>query len=228
MTGVFSGLPARAEWTWLPESKNMNFTKQWYADLYGGGALSERTTVDVSQQSPTAASASLPLDIGGSSVFGARFGGWAGFAGLAADVSYFKRSASNGTFDVIPISALLLFRVPLIVSQDYPNGRLQPYGGGGISFVVVNASIPSPAPGIEAANELRGALGFNVLGGVAWHFTKHLGLFSEYRVTSVNFEFKHRQCFQASCPWPGDATVTGETKVSLVTQQVLLGLRITF
>ena len=156
MTGLFSGSPAcAAEWTWFPEWNNMQLTKQWYADLYGGGALSEHTTVDVNQQFPTVASVSLPLDIGGSSVVGGRFGRWAGLVGLAADVSYFSRKASNGTFDLIPISALLLFRVPLIVSQDYPNGRLQPYAGGGVSFVVVDASIPSPAPGIEAPADTR-------------------------------------------------------------------------
>ena len=140
LVGQLTSIPAHAE---------------WFGDIYGGIAFSERTTADFSNNL-TGASASIPLDIGGSGLVGARGGRWFGPFGVAGDVSYFKRKASNGTFDVIPISALLLLRAPLNVSEDYPDGRVQPYAGGGLSFVIVNATLPSPAPGIEAVNKLRG------------------------------------------------------------------------
>ena len=200
---------------------------EWFGDLYGGIAFSERTTADFSNNL-TGTFASVPFDIGGSAVVGARGGRWWGPFGLAADVSYFKRKASNGTIDVIPISALVLLRAPLYKSEDHPDGRLQPYAGGGLSFVVGNASMPSVAPGIEAVDKFRADFGFDVRAGVAWRFTKRVGLFSEYRFTAVNFGFTDRKCLQASCPSKIATDITAETKVSMVTHQILFGLRYTF
>jgi opacity protein-like surface antigen len=125
---------------------------------------------------------------------------------------------------VVPISALLMLRSPFLKSDEFPKGQLQPYVGIGPSFFVANGSLDSPSPGIDAVHQGRTDFGFDVRAGLAWQINKNFAIFSEYRFTDVNLRFLHRECFAVSCG-PLDTDIVSETRVSLVTHHVLVGVR---
>lgn len=199
---------------------------EWFGDLYGGAAFPERTTAYFDQRYPAPATGSVSLNMGTTPTFGARVGKWIDPTpfGLAVDVSYFQRKASAGKIDIVPISALFMVRLPLYRSEEFPHGQLQPYVGIGPSFFVANGSIASSGPGIDPVNRSRTDFGFDVRAGVAWQLKKHLALFSEYRFSDVNLRFLDRRCRAESCA-PLQTDVVSETKVSLGTHHILVGVR---
>jgi opacity protein-like surface antigen len=82
--------------------------------------------------------------------------------------------------DVIPMSILVMYRVPLLTSAEYPKGQVRPYAGIGPSFVVANASTDF-SPTVPPADATSKTVGLDVRAGLDWLFTPHLSLFAEYR-----------------------------------------------
>jgi opacity protein-like surface antigen len=199
---------------------------EWFGDLYGGVAFPETTTATFDQRLPTPANATTTLSIGASPTAGIRVGKWLDipYVGFALDVSYFQRRVQGARIDVVPISALLMLRSPLLTSEEFPKGQLQPYVAIGPSLFAANGSIDSPAPGIDAVNEGRTDFGFDVRAGVAWQINKYVAMFSEYRFTDVSLRFLHRECFKASCG-PLETDIVSETRVPLATHHLLMGVR---
>ena len=107
--------------------------------------------------------------------------------GGAVDVSYFQADGDNVDITVIPSSLLVMLRWPLLTSDEFPKGRLQPYMGVGPSFFYLESTADF-TPTIS--RKLRDAaldVGLDVRSGLAWQFHKHFALFTEYR-----FSYLHR------------------------------------
>lgn len=199
---------------------------EWFGDLYGGAAFPEGTTARFDQRYPTAAAAKVNLNMGTAPTFGGRVGRWSDtpLVGIALDVSYFQRKAATAKIDVVPISVLFMLRLPFYRSDDFPKGQLQPYVGIGPSLFVASGTIESPGSGIDAVNQGRTDFGFDVRAGVSWQVNKYLAVFSEYRFTDVNLRFLDRRCLAASCT-PLGTDIISETKVSLATHHLMVGIR---
>src|SRR5262245_14218405 len=121
---------------------------------------------------------------------GFRVGYWfegAPWLGLSVDASYFT---PDSDVSVIPVSALLMLRIPLFRSGSFPYGRLQPYVAGGPALFVstFNGDLGEDLGG--KASDTSIDLGLDVRGGVTFLFTKQFGIFAEYRVTQVSPEWK--------------------------------------
>jgi opacity protein-like surface antigen len=101
---------------------------------------------------------------------------------LAGDVSFFAphQSGSGGVdIYVLPFTPLLMARLPLLTSDELPNGRLQPYaaiGPGIFTTVVYEDSTDYTAAGVDVGLDVRAGLNVQIL--------KWLGVFAEYRYTS--------------------------------------------
>ncbi|MGQ0666557.1 MAG: outer membrane protein [Nitrospiraceae bacterium] len=161
-----------------------------FVSLYGGAAMPQpatvTTTVDQSSglfSSGRQFTGSRQADFSSSFTVGGRIGYWidrAPWFGIAFDLSYFPAHASVAQIDVIPFSFLVMSRVPLLTSEQFPKGRVRPYAGVGPSFVLANASTDF-SPAVPPVDETSKSVGLDVRAGLDWLFTPHLSLFAEYR-----------------------------------------------
>ena len=130
-----------------------------FSDLYLGVAITTdaKLTVDGVLQEESllcgAECSSTKSPVGGIRVgwFSGRFP-WLGVAG---DFSVFIQSwglQSPYEVNAIPISALLMFRAPLVRTPEHPNGRAQPYLAIGPSLVLSTAKL---AEGLAALGTAR-------------------------------------------------------------------------
>lgn len=111
-------------------------------------------------------------------LIGARIGGWfvsneRSAWGFAGDISYFSMQ-SGPLKDVFPVSALMLYRFPLMISEDFPNGQLQPYIGVGFALVFADAW----SHGTDAQAQGPGG---SFHAGWTWKLNQSTGFFVEYR-----------------------------------------------
>lgn len=164
-----------------------------FIDVYTGGAFTEDDSVSTSGLLGTGRRS---IDFDDSALLGIRGGLWGGgrlpFLGVAFDISGFAPDLDDpGSADlaVIPHSLLILFRVPLLTSDEFPNGQIHPYAGVGPSLVVSRLDLDSGST-LAGALGLGGGiddteadLGIDVRGGLDVMLTPHFGLFGEYRYT---------------------------------------------
>jgi hypothetical protein len=160
-----------------------------FLSLYGGAAMPQPTTVTTTVEQPFGFfssrhfSGSRQVDFSSSFTVGGRGGYWFNQVpglGLAFDVSYFPLRASAVQIDVIPMSILVMYRVPLLTSAEYPNGQVHPYAGIGPSFVFAHASTDF-SPTVPSADATSKTVGLDVRAGLDWLLTPELSLFAEYR-----------------------------------------------
>jgi hypothetical protein len=162
-----------------------------FLDLYGGGAFPEDDNGVISMPGFSSAP---ETEFESSGVVGGRAGLWGPedfpFVGGALDVSWFSPDGEDGTdpadFDVIPISLLLMGRVPLLKSDEHPRGLLQPYAGVGPSLVVSTLEIPLPGNDFD---DTEVDAGVDLRAGIAVIPIDPFGLFLEYRF--MHFEPKY-------------------------------------
>jgi len=163
-----------------------------FIDLYTGGAFTENDRASTPGALGLSTRRSLSFDDSG--LLGIRGGAWGSgrlpFVGGAIDISGFSPdfdlpSGRDADLVVIPHSLLLLFRIPLLTSDEFPTGQLHPYAGVGPSLIVSAIDLDGPG-GIE---DVQADLGLDVRGGLDVILTRHFGLFAEYRFTHFSPSF---------------------------------------
>jgi len=168
-----------------------------FCDLYVGGSFS--TDEDLIISTPLG-KVSQKASFGNSVTAGYRLGYWLEsqeWAGIALEASLFQQSFDNGKLEVFPVSALLMFRIPLLKSRACPKGELLPYAGIGpglffshIEYRIENSAIPafSKISGTYSDNSID--VGLDVRIGIAKPLPRNIALFSEYRYTRINPNFE--------------------------------------
>ena len=130
------------------------------------------------------------VDFDSSFTVGGRLGRWSEsypWFGGAIDVSFFQADRDSVDILVVPLSFLLMLRWPLLVSNDFPTGRLQPYTGVGPSvfFANMEADLRRPVPFrlVRQVESFGRGVGFDSRVGLAWQVHPRVALFGEYRFT---------------------------------------------
>jgi hypothetical protein len=204
-----------------------------FIDVYAGGAFTSdvRSHViippqffDPAGESPPTGPANLVIrktsvdtNFEDSITYGVRAGYWFGkWVGLALDVFTFEPNLDGQDFTqdadvrVTPISALFMLRWPLLVSEEYPLGRLHPYIGGGpslfltkfngdanlavLDFPITEVEVEDPPDSstfvlhtnIEPAGKFSSKNvdpGLELLVGLDFQILPFVGVFGEYRYT---------------------------------------------
>lgn len=173
-----------------------NARAEWAFDAYLGPNFPEQQDTGRGQKS----------DFDGNITTGARLGYYVplvrhldlglllDISGVFQDIDGFKRqgTAQDGTtivvdagdidFNYVPISPLVLLRVPLGYTTEFVHGRYQLYGGGGPSLVwsEVNGGI---------IDDQSLDPGFDVRGGFNFMIVPFWGVFVEYRYTYFEPDF---------------------------------------
>jgi opacity protein-like surface antigen len=161
-----------------------------FADIGVGAAITD--DANVTEQSAKGVVAKRS-DFGTSFAVATRIGYWfegAPLLGVAASVSYYQTdvdlpSVSRANLTVIPLSLLAMARWPVLVSDEFPNGRLQPYVGVGPGLFITDVSP-------QGFSDTSHDIGLDVRAGGTWLLTSHVGWFVEYRYTHVSPSFMDR------------------------------------
>jgi Outer membrane protein beta-barrel domain len=158
---------------------------EWFLDLYGGAAFTQDADIKINNN--TTLNAKLKFDT--EATGGGRLGYWltgvgVPWLGFALDASYYAPATSaadvEARLEVVPISALVLLRLPLLADPEVPTGRLQLYVGGGPSLVATRVKVDAPGLG-ERFSETVAELGADIRAGITFMLTRTFGVFAEGR-----------------------------------------------
>jgi len=165
---------------------------EWLMDLYLGAAITDDSEVKVDRYfSRESASERTSYDT--SFTFGGRIGYWLDifhYLGFAADLSYFKADSEKVDFSIVPFSILVMLRWPLLISDDYPHGKIQPYLGGGPSIIYYDMTVDFRPTVSEKVSEWSFENGWDFRAGLLWQFHRNFGIFGEYRYTHYKIRYK--------------------------------------
>ena len=212
-------------------------------ELYGGGAFTNGANVtDTSSLGIAVTLQNVKFDTSGT--VGGRLGYWfdevgsLGAFGVGLDVFHFRANVDQqtvpltvlqfaGTTTVQPINLsivgigfdLLRFRLHLDKSDEFKNGRVQPYFSVGPALFLTNIS---DTINFTPANQSKSntALGVKVGAGLNFHVTQALSLFGEYRFT----HFTAEGTFQDTAPPASQETL----KTDLNTHHLVGGISFHF
>jgi opacity protein-like surface antigen len=165
---------------------------EWFTDLYLGAAITDDSEVKVEGFFPKE-SASERTNYDTSFAFGGRMGYWLNFfhyIGFAGDLSYFQADSEKVDFSIVPFSILFMLRWPLLISDDYPHGKIQPYLGGGPSIIYYDMTVDFRPTVSEKVSEWSFENGWDFRAGLLWQFHRNFGIFGEYRYTHYKIHYK--------------------------------------
>jgi len=162
---------------------------EWFADFYSGAVFWVDPTihVDVGNGAISGNRGRSVADF----TIGGRFGYWlrpVPWLGFALDTSYYQLHADakspsapiqEAKLQIVPITPLVMARLPLLESSEYPTGRLQPYLGAGPGIFWHRRKFDLQSG--DRTDDDTVDVGADVRAGVAWSFTPHWGIFAEYR-----------------------------------------------
>jgi len=116
--------------------------------------------------------------------------------GLAIDASYFSADpdldwdfVNDADLWFIPISPLVMGRIPILRDSDFPMGMFQLYGGAGPGFFYSKAEVK--VDGDEHSDDSFD-IGLDTRLGLAWMFDRNFALQLEFRYTYVEPEYSDR------------------------------------
>ena len=174
---------------------------EWFLDLYGGIGRTHGTQIEAIDFSivPTQGG-TVDADFGNSSTLGIRTGFWIGEVdalGFAGDVGTIHAEGDSTVIDVVVASAFMLYRWRLLRTQVRPEGNVQPYIGGGVSWVYVDVDVEVGSPfGTVGDSSLE--TGWDLLGGVNWGITRRNGMFFEYRYSHIGLDLEQTGFFSGN------------------------------
>ena len=146
------------------------------------------------------------FDVDDSFVLGYRLGYWLEslpWLGLSVDISYFRPNVEfdlfcegsgpcnniqpvivreSGEFDIVPISPLLMLRIPLAADENFPKGKFQPY-------LAVGPSIFLSWWDFNNFDDSDAQIGLDARAGIAAMVAYNIAVFAEYRYTDAEFTF---------------------------------------
>lgn len=193
---------------------------EWFADLWAGASRTQSEDITLTISSLDFEETDK-VDYSDTFTVGLRVGYWfdsASWLGLALDVSYFR---PDPDVTVVPVSALVMLRLPLFTSEEFPRGRLQPYVAGGPGFFASKFAGDLGSDLGGRASDTSYDLGLDLRGGLTFLFTQDFGIFLEYRMTRVSPEWNIRVL-------DGDVDRDATVKTDLNTHHVIGGVSFRF
>jgi len=161
---------------------------QWQVDAYLGAPFFRGEDIRVHGDDGSAVQLFGDIDDSGEVAGGTRVGYWWSLdapldLGLAVDASGVFGELGNADHNFVPVTALIMARLRLVASEEFPGGRLQPYVGAGPSVVWSELDLGLFEDSqVDIGADVRGGVRFGLIGG--------LGIFGEYRYTYFAPEYE--------------------------------------
>lgn len=200
---------------------------EMFLDLYAGRARTDDARISI--QGPVQLSEEVDFDH--STMYGLRFGGYMDSLkplGLALDISHFEAATGPPDIaldiDLVPVSVLLMIRVPLLTDEDFPGGHVQPYIAAGPSAAFYELEIDLGPPVNERISDWDVDGGWDFRAGLAVPLAPNLALFGEYRRTRYEIDFEETEIF----PVLLIPVVTATVDTTLETETFLAGVSLRF
>jgi opacity protein-like surface antigen len=87
----------------------------------------------------------------------------------------------------LPITPLVMLRLPLLESSQHPNGRLQLYTGAGPGIFILDTTVRFRS-GAGEVSKSGATIGADFRAGIAYEFLPSWAVFAEYRFTYYSVE----------------------------------------
>ncbi len=220
----------------------LEVSAEYYADVYTGAVFTKKTDLTVASSLGSTATYHN-LQVNNSWTAGGRAGYWLeglDWLGFGLDVFFFHVKAPNQMVQVTGLGAtsstlapadwslpvmgigfdVLRLRAPLLRSEEFTHGRLQPYLSAGPALFVTWAETPWNIVQPKGQHDTDVALGAKAEGGVTFLVTKTVGLFTEYRFT----HFTSKLSYQNTTSAPASETY----KTTWDSHQVIGGISFRF
>lgn len=202
-----------------------NVNAEKFLDIYGGTNSTEDTTVYLAEglRWEPRDEYAMDFDFDSDITLGFRLGFWLENSpniGLAFDVSYFKADAENAEFTIIPLSFLLMARMPFLSSEEFPNGRMLPYLAIGPSVMNYDFEVDLSSVDGRKVDGESVDFGLDLRGGLLWKVTDKIAIFTEYRYTHLNVDYDSDDEYFYT--WPPAHKAEVETDID--THHVLVGM----
>lgn len=169
-----------------------------FIDIYAGNAKTDTGKADATGIVP---GLGFSGDVAYDSSFtaGGRVGGWMGkYFGVGLDIFHFSSNQRNSSLEQsnLALALDLMGRLPFLVNDGMPNGRLQPYVTVGPALFISSGDVSG------FTNAQSTSVGFKGGAGLKFLFAPHFGLFGEYRYTY----FKSNHDFEINSSASGQLT----------------------
>jgi len=217
-----------------------------FFDLYAGAAFPVSSHVGVHADDPTINNnpsflfAYPPVghhDWETSPTVGLRGGYWFSeqdlpFLGFGLDLSYYRAFEDTHFAPIkvwaVPMTPMLMLRIPIGVSERYPGGRLQPYVAAGPAFTIsaAHADLEDLGIGLRNFEDTSFDVGADARAGLAVQLSPHFGLFSEYRFTYLKPHFHDTVDDAFGAPPDFDAEI--DIRPKLITHHMVFGIAFYF
>lgn len=197
----------------------LDVSAELYADLYTGAVFTKNTDLTIASNLGSTATYQN-LQVNNSWTAGGRAGYWLegqDWLGFGLDIFFFHVKAPN---QMVPVTGLaptgttlapadwslpvigigfdvLRLRAPLLRSEEFTHGRLQPYLSAGPALFVTWAETPWNIVQPKGQHDTDVALGAKAEGGVTFLVTKTVGLFTEYRFTHFTSKLNYQNTTSA-------------------------------
>jgi opacity protein-like surface antigen len=217
----------------------LGVSAEMYADLYTGAVFMNNTDLTVTSTLGTTETIQN-LKVNDSWTAGGRAGYWLeslDWLGFGLDLFFFHAkmpsqtatSTINGSSPTqtsvdwsLPVFGIgfdvLRLRAPLLRSEQFPHGRLQPYLTAGPAIFITWAGQVRVQP--QGQSDSHAAVGAKAEGGVTFLLTEKVGLFTEYRFT----HFTSKLSYQNNTSGPATDTF----KTTFDSHHIIAGLSFSF
>ena len=220
----------------------LGVSAEMYADLYTGAVFTNNTDLTVTSTLGTTETIQ-DLKVNNSWTAGGRTGYWVDsldWLGFGLDLFFFhaKAPSQSATSTItgsgttltsttsvdwsLPVLGIgfdvLRLRAPLLRSEQFPHGRLQPYFAAGPAIFITWAGQVRVQP--QGQHDTNAAVGAKAEGGVTFMLTEKVGLFTEYRFT----HFTSKLSYQNNTSGPATETF----KASFDSHHIIGGLSFSF
>ena len=190
---------------------------EWFADLYAGLSFTQKSDLKLNDQG-IGPGTYEDVEFDRSLAWGGRAGRFFDtlpFLGLGLDFFRYhpyvgpqsvqlrgcfypggcgSGRGGTGSFDVetTAVSVDLMLRLPLLRSEDAPQGRVQPYLAAGPPLFMTTITPRHTRSFRNHDSDTDFSFGYKLAGGVAVQIVRNLSLFGEYRFTHVSPEVELR------------------------------------